>query len=152
MRAEKQLLVDLTNAGVPYSYEQSSAPVFGRLQNMFPVGGSKIAWSRVPGSAVETADTSDGDSYLSAAESFFDRNLAGHGLSDEVEILVVGDSAMDGAVRMSLSSLRSCLGIVLGMPQHTYVLPQDAEWCFVFTMEGDLCFGYSPSSQAASES
>ncbi len=144
MKPEKQILVDLADADIPYSHEPSSRRYFGEVQRRYPVIGSKIAWSQVVGAVVESAAINDGDAYLAAAESFVDRSRAIHRLSDKEEVVVVGDSAMDGALRMSLESLRRCLGVVLGMPQHTYVLAQNADWCFVFTMEGDLCFGFAP--------
>jgi hypothetical protein len=124
-------------------FEPSSNEYFDLLQKRFPVCGSKIDWDRVSTARVKPVDTSSEqyfDDAMKFAEEIFESELR----DPQSLVVVIGDSAMEGALRMPLSTLRSSLRSILRMPQHTYVLAPDAAWCLVFTMEGDLCFGYAP--------
>jgi hypothetical protein len=64
--------------------------------------------------------------------------------SEERVVIAIGDSAMEEAVSLPLGVLRASIRDFLELPQHLYVLPEDASWCLSFTMEGDLAFGHAP--------
>jgi hypothetical protein len=125
--------------------ESSSTEYFALLEKRFPVQGSKIDWERVPTAKVRRAHAADTERYLAEAAAFVQEVLESEQLDRECQVIAMGDSAMEKALRMPLSTLVLCLRNILPMPQHTYVLAPDAAWCLVFTMEGDLCFGYAPS-------
>ncbi len=122
----------------------SSDEYFRTLERRFPVVGSQIAWSRVPGARVQSLDTVDSERYFDQAEEFAREVWAAEDLDRERPVMVIGDSAMEVALEMSPRALMQCLRNILRMPQHTYVLAPDASWCMVFNMEGDVCFGYAP--------
>ena len=121
--------------------EPSSMPYFELLEKRFPVHGSKIDWDKVPGAVVQAMQLSDSELYFKEAGSFLEEILVKEQLDGEVQVVVVGDGAMECALRMPLKILASCMRRILRMPQHTYVLVPDGSWCMVFTMEGDACFG-----------
>src|SRR5262249_4038288 len=100
--------------------EPSSGTYFDMLQKRFPVRGSKIDWDRVSMARVNRVDTADSEQYLDDAEAFAHDIQESERLYPDYRVVVIGD-----------------------MPQHTYVLAPDAEWCLAFTLEGDLCFGYA---------
>jgi hypothetical protein len=125
--------------------EVSSEPYFEALQRHFPVRGSKIDWDRVPRAQIRQADTANSEKYFDNAVAFTEEILESERLDRDRDVVVIGDSAMEGAFKMRLWVLRSLLRSILRMPQHTYVLGPDTSWCLVFSMEGDLCFGYAPS-------
>lgn len=147
MTPEEELLEDLQreHPAPEIAVEPSSDAYFALLQRRFPVRGSKIDWDRVPAARVRRADLADSEKYFEEASAFAEEVWSSEQLDPALLVVVVGDSAMKSALSMSLQTLRSCLPGILRMPQHTYVLPPDASWCMVFTMEGDLCFGHAPS-------
>jgi hypothetical protein len=132
-----------SEAGI--TIEVSSEPYFEALQRHFPVRGSKIDWDKVPGARIRQADTVSREEHFDKAMAFTEEILETERLDRECHVTVIGDSAMEGALKMRLWVLRSLLDSILRMPQHTYVLGPDTSWCLVFSMEGDLCFGYAPS-------
>jgi len=147
MTPEEELREELEreNPGATITVERTSSGYFDMLQKRFPVRGSKIDWGRVPTAQVRRADTANSEKYFDEAARFTQEILDSEQLDLECHVIVVGDSAMEGAFRMPLWALRSSLRSILRMPQHTYVLDPDAAWCLVFTMEGDLCFAYARS-------
>jgi L-lactate permease len=40
--------------------------------------------------------------------------------------------------------IASVLDKLLGIPQHHYLVADDFAWCFCFSFEGDMGFGYRP--------
>lgn len=147
MTPEEELRQELQREypGSTIVVDPSSSGYFDMLRRRFPVRGSKIDWDRVPMAKVRRVATSSSEQYFDDAEEFAEEIVGSERLDREREVVVIGDSAMEGALRMPLFAFRSFLRSILRMPQHTYVLDADATWCLVFTMEGDLCFGYAPS-------
>jgi hypothetical protein len=145
MTPEEELLERLSRQGVHFVREPTAAPYFAVLARTYPACGSKIDWRQVDRSKLSSADITDWERYLPAALSFLQEVTEQGELSGDLEVVVIGDSSMEGALVMRLDAVFACLESLLEMPQHTYVLPRDGRWCAVFTMEGDLCFGYAPS-------
>lgn len=139
---ERELQRELTKAlGAAPVTESSSQAYFALLQTRFPTLGSKIDWGRVPGALTERVDVLDPAAYRRAGATFFEKIRADHDLLDDLDVVVVGDSAVEMAVHVPVRLMRTCLSLFLDLPQHTYLLPRDGAWCASFTMEGDLCFG-----------
>jgi hypothetical protein len=146
MTPEEELLGQLQREHAPsIILEPSSTEYFALLEKRFPVQGSKIDWEKVPTAKVRRGHAADSERYLHDAVLFTHEVLESEQLDRECQVIAMGDSAMEKALRMPLSTLVLCLRHILEMPQHTYVLAPDAAWCLVFTMEGDLCFGYAAS-------
>lgn len=146
MTPEDELLEELRpeRAKAEIRVESSSMPYFELLQSRFPVCGSKIDWDKVPGAMVQRMELIDSEQYFDEAERFLEKVLAEKRLDTEREVVVIGDSAMEYALKMPPKTLALCLRRILRMPQHTYVLRPDGSWCMTFTMEGDACFGHAP--------
>jgi hypothetical protein len=142
MTPEDELLEDLRREfpGAEIVVDPTSHEYVDVVQRRFPFLGSKIDWDRVPRSQVRRV--SDVTRFMDEAVAFTLEVMASERLDREVQIAVIGDNAMDVTLRMSPSTFRRCLRTILDMPQHTYVLALDGAWCLVYTMEGDLCFGY----------
>jgi hypothetical protein len=121
-----------------------SDPYFRTLERRFPLVGSKIDWGSVPRAIVRETDPRDPERQARDAVAFLSDIVRAEGISDEQITIAIGDSAMDEAVSLPLTVLRVTLRDFLELPQHLYVLPKDGDWCFSFTMEGDLAFGYAP--------
>lgn len=126
-------------------FQASSEGYFVLLEQRFPLIGSKIDWSQVPTSIERRFDVLDSERHADAAAAFMEEISASQNFAPETRIVVIGDSAMEGAVVLSLQVLRACLRSFVMMPQHTYVTNAEASWCMAFTMEGDLCFGRAPT-------
>ncbi len=143
MTQEEELRQDLRRL-VPESairFENPSDSFFRLIETRYPFGGSKIDWRLVP-TAKEAEVSTD---YFHDALAFTETILVSEGFDREREVLVLDDGTIDSALRMSLSTFLVCMSDILHRFQHTYVTPDDASWVLVYTMEGNLNFGYAPS-------
>ena len=139
---EEELLQDLDNeirTGA-ISIGPDSAIYFSRLAECYPVLGSKIHWSKVPAS-IEACEPLD-DLQSRAFSDFFAKMIADHNLSGPA--FYMGDSAVNFIIVASVEEFSKQIGVLLSVPQHNYIVAADFSWCIVFTLEGDMAFGYSP--------
>lgn len=139
---EGELLQDLDNeirAGA-ISIGPDSAEYFSKLAACYPVLGSKIQWSKVP-SSIEQSEPLD-DLQEKAFSDFFGRMITLHKLSGPA--IYMGDSAVNFALLSSVEEFSRKLSVLLQIPQHHYFVARDFSWCIVFSLEGDMSFGYRP--------
>ncbi|TKC89447.1 hypothetical protein FAZ69_10950 [Trinickia terrae] len=132
----REALKEFFNSGGLRVIGESSA-VFKKLAGVYPAGGSKIDWTRVPGSVgrVEEQDDLQAEKFA----EFFDEMAAKFALSGDV--IYVGDSATDFALGGSIATIRKILPELLSVPQHHYIVGPGCSWCICLTMEGDMDFG-----------
>ncbi len=63
-------------------------------------------------------------------------------LTAATPVVFIGDNLEGVTLEMSFGVfLRRC-GILLSYPQHCYVFPPDGSWCFNYTFENDMYFGF----------
>jgi hypothetical protein len=110
------------------------------INERFPFVGSKIDWTSVSGSIVEKLSSTD---EILQCKAFMSSCL--RGMDGKSPVVVVGDGLMNFQIETTISGIAYCLDDVLGLPQHTYITSPLCEWCLVFTMEGDMCFGNAPA-------
>jgi hypothetical protein len=113
---------------------------FGRLAEQFPTGLNRIDWSRVAGAlAVHCPNPAP-----SAADiiEFLNRVIGWTGVGPAEQVVLLGDSA-DVALWLTVPVLQAHTEVLLAAPQHYYLLPWDAAWCFNYTFEGDMYFGWA---------
>lgn len=120
---------------------------FDMLGNRFPVGGTGIAWSKVPNhqyfNLLELKD--DTDNYGKMLHESFQKIVSFLDQNEDQEVVIIGDGVLDVAIRVPFRKLIDLHYEVFTLPQHTYILPPDASWCINFTFEHDLFFGIAPS-------
>jgi hypothetical protein len=135
------LLSDLDEAirSGEVTVEASSDRYFAQLQSTFPVLGSKIAWSKVPGALEEVAAP---DAYIEDCLRFYDRVLGEYALHGTC--VVIGDSQVDFSLVTTVQRSRDYLARILAIPQHHYIVSAGFTWCIAFTMEGEMAFGFAP--------
>ena len=124
-----------------------SSKFFAPLAKAYPNYGSKIAWSKVPGS-IEVPNSRSklgGPSYFETAKcvKFFDEIIKRFDLKGNVTY--VGDSLTDFALEGSVDAIREALPQLLSIPQHHYLIGTEFSWCASWTMEGDMAFGFRPT-------
>jgi len=139
---EEQLIKDLHNEVIAGELliEPESIEYFSRLAELYPVLGSKIQWSEVPG-AIELKEES-ANLQLSAFSAFFKKMVEIHRLKGRV--IYIGDSAINFSLLSSVDVFVKHLDAIFSIPQHHYFIAEDYSWCLVFTMEGDMSFGLPP--------
>lgn len=120
----------------------NSSTYFNRLAELFPSNGSKIDWCKVDQS-VEDTEPQESKSIPRFIE-FFDKICTKFSLSGD--IIYIGDSATEFALRLSLETLRKALPEILSIPQHHYIVSEKYDWCACLTIEGDMGFGFSHNS------
>jgi hypothetical protein len=76
---------------------------------------------------------------------FWSRMRRDNQLRDDTSVIVVGDSLIDFALKLSAATLTEYLVVILSIPHHTYVFPDDVAWCFGYMMEDDAFFARRPS-------
>jgi hypothetical protein len=76
-------------------------------------------------------------------ESLFDRFVETIGLPADALLTVIGESSTKLAYTLSIAVLRQYLGDFLGLPQHTYIVDENADWCLCFRMERYGGFGHA---------
>ena len=65
-----------------------------------------------------------------------------HFFSDKTTLItVVGDNAMDFALRMSINSFYENMELILVLPQHVYITSENFDWCACISMEGYISCG-----------
>jgi hypothetical protein len=118
-----------------------SSAVFAQLAKVYPSSGSKIDWSRVPGSVerIEDEEVVQAEQFV----RFLDEVIQKFHLSGDV--VYVGDSATDFALTGSLECMRAAFPKLLAAPQHHYLIGPNSSWCVCITTEGDMAFGFRPS-------
>jgi hypothetical protein len=128
---------------------ETTGALFGRLAQTYPVHGSKIDWQSVPGAVVAQCSVypSRGSTALEIREflEFYDLVVDRFGLYGKG--LYMGDGPMELGVGGQLRPMRSALPSLFQVPQHHYLIDPDFAWCFTWTMEGDMAFGFRPSSR-----
>jgi hypothetical protein len=112
--------------------------LFGRLQSAYPVQGTKIDWSEVPGSFSLNSQGSKQADF----EEFFRENAPRMGLDTPAYYL--SDSALSFAIAGSVRCIDQELRAILDNPEHHYFTAEDFSWCMALTMEGDMDFGFRP--------
>jgi hypothetical protein len=112
--------------------------LFGRLETVFPVEGTKIDWSEVPGSFHLFSRGAQQEDF----ERFFQAHVAKMGLDTPAYYL--SDAALSFAIAGDVRSIGQCLHAILDNPQHHYFIAKDFSWCMALTMEGDMDFGFRP--------
>jgi hypothetical protein len=125
-------------------FEASTADYFHLIEKRYPLGGSKIDWRHVPVAKDRDVDIT-AERYFDEALAFTEEVLASERFDREREVLVLDDGNIDPALRMSLSTFIVCMHEILKTFHHTYVIPADGSWVLVYTMEGNLNFGYAPT-------
>lgn len=114
--------------------------LLGTIESRFPIVGSNIDWSAVPG-AVCSGEMGLKESRQKFQEWFREvaerYSLAG-------QVCVVGDGPVEIGVVGSLDAIVQHLPLLANLPQHTYVFAYpDGDWCASLAFEGWMDFGYA---------
>ena len=116
-----------------------SESYFSKLAEEFPLYDSKIDWDKVPDSILEhNPDINDVSSWC----EFFRKVVKEQNLSGNV--VYINDSAFDCAYIFPIDAVVSHISDILEFPQHHYFVNENLTWCFSFTMEGEMAFGFKP--------
>jgi len=112
---------------------------FEKMYGLYPTMGSKIAWSRVPGSISERLKANSDSDIREQFLLFFERTMRTFKLKGPAVYL--GDGAIDFAVAGDIEVLKNSLKIFLDIPHHHYFVCETVKWCLSLTMELDMHFG-----------
>ncbi|BEV01942.1 hypothetical protein [Novosphingobium olei] len=117
---------------------RSSEDIGRRLEQSFPFAGAKIDWSLTRGHLAVSA----GARSLVGFSAFFeDRRTA---LGNDQPAFYLSEGPIDFALRASLITFQRHLRSIVSVPAHHYFVAEDFSWCIVYSMEGDIDFGWSP--------
>lgn len=150
---ENLLLEDLAGAIEAGEVEiiEDSESFYRCLVDAFPTQMNRIKWAAVPDACILEAPppgTMGGFTLIEPAtelRAFWERMRRSRGIRDDMEVVVLGDSLVEFALRLSVATFTRHSVDILSIPHHTFVLPEDVGWCFNYTMEGDAFFGARPA-------
>ncbi|WP_040068337.1 hypothetical protein [Pseudomonas batumici] len=104
------------------------------INAVFPFSGSKISWE-------EMSDTTHFDT-TSKQEAF--SFITTKAIDTTKNVFLIGDSATNTIYKIKSLDLSLALKELDEIPQHSYVTPQNLDWIFCISMEGDIDFGLLP--------
>lgn len=136
----RQALAPMLTAGRAAIVERM-ADTFALLGRSFPLSGSKIDWTEVPGA--QGIAVTDHRLLADAGVEFWQRIAQTERLSGMATY--VCDGGVGFSVEASVPDVSEMLRHILEIPQHHYLIGAGAAWCLCFTMEGDVDFGRSPT-------
>ena len=144
MTYEEELLSELKEfiSSGKIIVEDDSDKYFWELGQSYPTFGSKIDWGKIENSVVKDETEEGCDEQF---VSFF--KIVSLENQFKGECIVIGDSAVNKALRMDINTLESVLLSIVKIPQHHYILARDFSWCMTYTMEREMTFGYKPVSK-----
>jgi hypothetical protein len=129
------------------------------LLSAFPFVAGRIDWTNVPGALFRVAPperaaganlgpgTLDTREYVEQVKQFFAECVSGTGNPADYWVVYVGDNG-DRDYKVQLGAVGELLDEVADVPEHKYIFPPDASWCFMWSFEDDLHFGLRPSANA----
>ncbi|HBQ19577.1 MAG TPA: hypothetical protein DEF51_53445 [Myxococcales bacterium] len=125
------------------------------VESAFPFVLGRIDWRKVPGAQIRVAPperaagancgpgTLDTRSYVEEVKRFFERCVSGTETRPDDWVVYIGDNS-DCDYEVKLEAVAELLDEVAEIPEHKYVFPRDASWCFMWSFEDDLHFGRRP--------
>ena len=145
MTLQEELLNDLSESirAGDLVVDTDVSLMFSKLKEHYPTGMSGIAWELIrEGCCSPSPDPKPPmDEDLPRIVDFLDLFATQAQISNEDPVIVIGDCAMDVTLRMSFQTFRNHLKLMIELPQYTYVLAKDFQWCFCYTFEDDMYFG-----------
>lgn len=124
---------------------ESEAALFDRLGRVYPIYGTKIHWVKVPGAILGECSVypSRGIDGVQTREfiAFYDKIVSRYDIAGKG--IYMGDGLIDFAVAGHLHAIRKVLPDLFDVPHHHYLVGENFEWCFSWTMEGNMAFGYA---------
>jgi hypothetical protein len=129
------------------------------LLSAFPFIAGQIDWTRVPGALLREAPpgrasganlglgTLDTRAYAEQVKKFFAECVSSIGAPADYWVVYVGDNR-ECDYRVQLGAVGDLLDEVADAPEHKYIFPPDASWCFMWSFEDDLHFGLCPPVKA----
>ena len=111
---------------------------FTKVEENFPFFGSKIDWERIKNSVEIKIDNINS---MPEVKNKLKDAIGRFCSDDATMITVIGDSAMDFALKMTIKSLYSNIEAILELPQHVYIAPKHFDWCVCISMEGYISSG-----------
>lgn len=125
------------------------------LLSAFPFVAGRIDWTKVPGALIREAPperaaganlgpgTLDTRAYVDRVKQFFSECVSGIGPPPDAWLFYIGENG-DCDYKVQAGAVAELLDEVADVPEHKYIFPPDASWCFMWSFEDDLHFGRRP--------
>ena len=145
MTYDEEFISTLKKLGLQIVVENQES-WFEVLENMFPIGLNRIAWQKVSESEMLHIG-SISENKAEAKEkvlNFMTSKFRQNNVCEDEQIMVLSDGALENTYSVKASDLKEVFEHIFFLPQHTYVIPKNGQWCLNYTFEDDLFFGISP--------
>lgn len=114
------------------------------LSARYPSAPSQIAWNKIPADQRDERHAGRGNEASAIAEFFETVVRPRTKCTDADRVVFIGDAMDDTTLEMSIATLLKYRSILFSYPQHHFVFPPDGAWCFSYSFEDDMYFGFAP--------
>ena len=114
------------------------------LLSKYPFDIGRIQWGSLPDSSYMEQKC---DGLDSKSLSDFLASIAQQTCTSDDDIIMFSGDLIEVDLQMAFSVLVGWRKVLLSYPQHVYVFPKDASWCFNYTFEEDMYFGFAPAAR-----
>ena len=145
MTYDEEFISILESCGIQTGVENQEY-WFDVLEDMFPIGLNRIAWQKV-GVQEMLHIGSTSENKAEAKEkvlNFMNSKFKQNNVCEDEGVIVLSDGALEDTYTVKVSDLKQIFEHIFFLPQHTYVIPKNGQWCLNYTFEDDLFFGISP--------
>ena len=116
----------------------------------YPMGFNRIAWDEIRTKKQlilpRASEAQEIEDRLSSTRTEVASWFEEYGIDARQEVVWFGDADEEG-LSMSVEALIRWYPVLFSFPQHSYVVPSDASWCFNYLMEGELYLGVAPHAR-----
>src|SRR6266487_2504281 len=112
--------------------------VFDQLKSKFPMNSWGIRWDRIPNTHLYSPSDRkvSFEEQLPTITDFLYRFADAANISQATIVIMTGDD-LGVALKIPFRTLMDHLHPLLDLPEDAYIMTQDYEWCFSYTMEDD---------------
>ncbi len=109
------------------------------IEKRFPFSGSKISWEQVPNSI--NIYLKDEEKLLITVLDLISELEEKDFINSKENIIVVGDGQFDFSYKLELEDLKTILKKIIDLPQHLYLMQENANWVLAVTSQRYIGFG-----------
>ncbi len=131
---------------------ESSDQWWELLRSKYPAAIGQIDWSNVPNLHSNRdvvphipPEGIDGSvpvmEHAATIRGFLGEFADRAGIKSDDHIVVLSDGITEDAFEMTFNTLLEVFPFLFSYPQHSYVTPLSADWCFTFMFEFEMYFG-----------
>ena len=139
----KEKVVDRYSKSITSIIKLNVDRYFELIELNFPMGLNRINWEEVENHRTIEVNLKDELNSKFEILNFFQELKRESIVNESDNIFVFGDGSIENVYKMPFYVLEENVMEFFTLPQHTYIINENADWCINYTFEDDLFFGFS---------